>query len=92
MGRSRAGPHAQPARVVAVTMGEDDDCRVYDLLNFSSELATHHSDAAGNRALQAYIGSLISEEYDLEGTAENVTEFADFFATSPQGAVRPSVN
>lgn len=67
-------------------------CRVYDLLNFASELATHHSDAAGNRALQAYIGSLISEEYDLEGTAENVTEFADFFATSPEGAVRPSIN
>jgi hypothetical protein len=61
-------------------------------LNFASELATHHAQPAGSRALQAYIGGFISEEYDLEGTAENVTEFADFFATSPEGNVRPSVN
>lgn len=67
-------------------------CRVYDLLNFASELATHHAQPAANRALQAYIGGLISEEYDLEGTAENVTEFADFFAASPEASVRPSVN
>jgi hypothetical protein len=30
--------------------------------------------------LQAQVGSLISEEFDLEGTAESVTDFADFFA------------
>lgn len=67
-------------------------CRVYDLLNFASELATHYAGPAGARALQAYIGGLISEEYDLEGTAENVGDFADFFVTSPEGTPRPSVN
>src|SRR6202011_2937734 len=31
-------------------------CKVYDLLNFASEVATHHATPAGERALQAYIG------------------------------------
>jgi len=53
-------------------------CRVYDLLNFASEVATHHSTTEGNRSMQAFIGSVISDEYDMEGTAETVTDFADF--------------
>lgn len=57
-------------------------CRVYDLLNFASEAATHHAIGAGSRALQAYLGSLISEEYDLEGTAQTAAEFSDFFINS----------
>lgn len=57
-------------------------CRVYDLLNFASEVATHHTDGGGNRALQAYIGSLISEEYDMEGTATTGDEFADLFVAN----------
>lgn len=53
-------------------------CRVYDLLNFASEVATHHSTTEGSRSMQAFIGSMISDEYDMEGTAETVTDFADF--------------
>ena len=55
-------------------------CRVYDLINFASEIATHHADFGGRRAMQAYIGNLISDEYDMEGTADTVSEFGDFFA------------
>ena len=54
-------------------------CKVYDLLNFASELATHHADEFGNRSLQAYIGELISSEYDLEGTADQFGDWRDFF-------------
>ncbi len=54
-------------------------CRVYDLLNFASELATHHSAPTGNRLVQAYIGDLISSEYDLEGTVDQFTDWRDFF-------------
>jgi hypothetical protein len=54
-------------------------CRVYDLLNFASEIATHHSTAEGARSMQAFIGGLISDEYDMEGTAETVADFSDFF-------------
>lgn len=60
-------------------------CRVYDLLNFASEIGTHHATPAGNRAMQAYIGSLISDEYDMEGTA-NAGEFRDFFVDQDQTA------
>jgi hypothetical protein len=54
-------------------------CKVYDLLNFASEVATHHATGVGNRSLQAYIGELISAEYDLEGTSEQFSDWRDFF-------------
>ncbi|QEL14487.1 DUF932 domain-containing protein [Limnoglobus roseus] len=57
-------------------------CRVYDLLNFASELATHHAKPTGGRKLQAYIGDLVSGEYDLEGTADQFADWKDFFIDS----------
>jgi hypothetical protein len=67
-------------------------CRVYDLVNFASETATHRASPAGSRAMQAYIGSLISDEYDMEGTAEAVVDFNDFFIDAPTPGPRQSVN
>lgn len=67
-------------------------CRVYDLINFASETATHHATPGGNRTMQAYIGSLISDEYDMEGTAEAVGDFNDFFVESPAPGPRQSLN
>ncbi len=54
-------------------------CRVYDLINFASEVATHKAPVEAKGRLQAYIGTLVSDEYDLEGTAERVPEFKDLF-------------
>lgn len=54
-------------------------CRVYDLMNFASEVGTHHAPPRGNRLLQSYLGTLVSDEYDLEGTGDKVPEFNDFF-------------
>ncbi|MFO7906110.1 MAG: DUF932 domain-containing protein [Planctomycetota bacterium] len=54
-------------------------CRVYDLLNFSSEMATHRAEPQARRSLQGFLGNMISDEYDMEGTAESVADFADFF-------------
>jgi len=54
-------------------------CRVYDLINFASELATHQSTPHGARAFQAWIGTLVSGEFDLERSAETLPEFKDFF-------------
>jgi hypothetical protein len=67
-------------------------CRVYDLLNFASEVATHHSTTEGGRTMQAFIGSMISDEFDMEGTAETVTDFADFLVAGENGGWSPSVN
>jgi hypothetical protein len=57
-------------------------CKVYDLLNFVSEIATHHATPAGERVLQAHLGELISAEYDLEGTVEHFDNWQDFFVGS----------
>lgn len=54
-------------------------CRVYDLLNFTSELATHHARPEAARPLQAHIGQLVSAEYDLEGTVDQFADYRDFF-------------
>lgn len=54
-------------------------CRVYDLLNFASEIATHQATPEAALQLQAYIGELVSDEFDMEGTAEKVKDFQDFF-------------
>lgn len=49
-------------------------CTVYDLLNLASEVATHHAKGLAGMPLQAWIGSVISEEFDLEGTSEVKTD------------------
>ena len=60
--------------------------KVADLINFASEIATHQATPVAARGLQAFIGGLISEEYDLEGTAEGANEFADFLAGTGEDA------
>ncbi len=57
-------------------------CKVYDLLNFASEVGTHHATTEGNRDAQAYLGDLISGEYDLEGTCDQFSDWRDFFVGS----------
>lgn len=54
-------------------------CTVYDLLNFVSEVATHHVDDHDSRAAQAWLGTLISGEFDLENSCDSFDEFNDFF-------------
>jgi len=53
-------------------------CRVYDLINIASELATHYATNEEARAYQAYIGTLLTENFDLEGTADMMPDFTDF--------------
>jgi hypothetical protein len=65
-------------------------CRVYDLLNFASEIATHQSEPNASVQLQAYIGGLVSDEYDMEGTAEKISDFQDFFVSNDKDS--PSKN
>ncbi|MCA9270073.1 MAG: hypothetical protein KDA41_16440, partial [Planctomycetales bacterium] len=67
-------------------------CRVYDVINFLSEVATHHTAPAAAQSLQALVGTMISDEYDLEGTAATGTEFADLFLGAEGAAPLASVN
>ena len=54
-------------------------CKVYDLLNFTSEVATHYATPSSARTLHSYIGSLLSAEYDLENTCDQFADYKDFF-------------
>lgn len=47
-------------------------CKVYDLINLATEASTHHLKGPEAKALQAWLGVTIAEEYDLEGTADRV--------------------
>ena len=65
-------------------------CKVYDLLNFATEVATHHAETDGSRRLQAWLGTMISREYDMEGTTDNYSDFQDFFVAD--SASRQTLN
>jgi hypothetical protein len=54
-------------------------CSMYDLLNFTTEVATHHCDVKNGRLLQAEVGNFVSSEYDLEGSKATKEQFADWF-------------
>jgi len=60
-------------------------CRVYDLLNFASEVATHVASPGDTRPLQTWIGTRLADEFDLEGTAGQVPEFADLLVRDTLG-------
>lgn len=59
------------------------NCRVYDLLNFATEMATHHAPPQAAARLHGWLGSTLTEEYDLENTATEVPEFVDVFTRIP---------
>lgn len=57
-------------------------CTVYDAINFATEVSTHYTNPAGARRMNAWVGSLISDEYDMENTKDQFSDFADFHMTS----------
>jgi hypothetical protein len=58
---------------------------VYDMINFATEVATHHCDAYAARKINGWIGNMLVQEYDMEGTCEKFGDFADFHITSKIG-------
>lgn len=56
-------------------------CTVYELLNYVTEVASHHSTPAGARTMQAVTGDFLSAEYDLEGTKDTYGDWKDFLIT-----------
>lgn len=53
-------------------------CTVYDALNFCTEVATHYAAPRASRMLNAWVGTIISAEYDMEGTQQKFDSFDDF--------------
>ena len=55
-------------------------CSVGDLLNFASELVTHHADKLKQPApVQTFAGTLLSKGFDLEDLYPNARRTADFY-------------
>ncbi len=54
-------------------------CRMYDLLNFASEVSTHHAPPGLARRIDGWIGTAIVDEFDLEGSAKDVSDFEALF-------------
>jgi len=59
------------------------NCRMYDLINFATEIATHHAPPLAAARLHGWLGGAITEEFDLENTANDVPDFADVFTSIP---------
>ena len=54
-------------------------CKVYDLINIASEVSTHKTKGEESRSLEAWLGSTISGEFDLEGTSKAKGDFQGKF-------------
>ncbi len=54
-------------------------CKMYDLLNLASEVATHQAKPEAARLLHGWTGSTICDEYDLEGTSSKSGDFPALF-------------
>lgn len=65
--------------------------RVYDALNFASELATHHAPPAAAARVHAWIGSTLVDEFDLEGSANELADFEALHMPAPAGAGRTAL-
>lgn len=61
---------------------------VYDLLNYATEVSTHHvkSSLAGNR-LNAWVGDLVTKEFDLENSVTTYPDFAGLFIADSKAKV-----
>jgi hypothetical protein len=57
-------------------------CKVYDMINFATELASHHVSEAGTRQLQAWVGHMLSNDYDLEDSAAEFDSWRDLFLSN----------
>lgn len=52
---------------------------IYSLITYASELTTHHVEASDAVNINAWIGSTIANEYDLEGTMNDFDDLDSFF-------------
>jgi hypothetical protein len=57
-------------------------CTMYDLLNLTTEVATHYCSDKNGRLLQAEVGNFVSSEYDMENSFSEKPDFANWFVTT----------
>lgn len=55
------------------------ECTVGDLINFASEVGTHKANSNDQRKYDGFIGTLIANEFDLEGMDAKSNKLSDFY-------------
>lgn len=55
------------------------ECKVYEMMSFATEVATHQVSEESARRLQAWLGTMLAGEYDLEGSCDAFDDWRDFF-------------
>ena len=63
--------------------------RMFNLVNYATELATHWAPPQAAMRLHAWVGTAISDEFDLEGSASELVDFAALHLNEPKVAARP---
>jgi len=61
--------------------------KTYDLINFATEAATHWFNQEYATKMHAFVGDLVSNEYDLENSVQDFAEFDDFLNPATAKAI-----
>jgi hypothetical protein len=65
---------------------------VYDLMNFGTEIATHHvPNEVRRRQVQGIIGEMLGKEYDLEGSGKDGRDFIDVYIDADKETAKHAV-
>ncbi len=60
-------------------------CKIYDMLNFATELATHHVSESAARQLQIWVGGMLATpDFDLEESCDQFTDWRELFFSTQQ--------
>ena len=53
--------------------------KVYSLLNYATELSTHHLSEHSSRIIQGWVGEMLSNDFDLENSCDTYDNWQDIF-------------
>jgi len=55
-------------------------CTVYDIINYATEVGTHHTTIqSGRNRINGWVGELLTSEYDLENSCTTMPSFRDMW-------------
>jgi hypothetical protein len=63
-------------------------CAVFDLLTFATEVSTHKLKPQDRLPLHGYTGTLLTGQFDLEGSKERISDFEQFFTNGSKESAK----
>lgn len=65
------------------------ECTVYDLINYGTEVATHHFNTLWARnSINGWLGDLIVSEFDLENSKTTKPDFTDYYLDTSRARIK----